>query len=230
MVRLHDELHAIGQGEKLGACRVGARAVGRCRTHWRGGRGLGHRGEEPGAATLVAAPALMLANRPSGVKARFIECSDSKNPPMFSFFKKKARPRPQSLMPRHRARARDAPPATPAPAEAAAPPPPRPQAVLAGCATRLPAKPPASAPGPTHAAVDAAPRTASPGRPTCCCPVQPVAPGGGSGPSARPCCRSGTGSAPVVPAPVAAPAPSQHQNLLQPPPPVAAERKAGLTA
>src|SRR5690606_14185675 len=79
-----------------------------------------------------AAPDERQAMRPRRVKARFIEWSDSKNPPMFSFFKKKPAPAP------HDAPAPARPPGVSDPAASAAPAP----------ASAPFATPPVSAPAP----------------------------------------------------------------------------------
>ena len=84
--------------------------------------------------------------RPRRLKARFIEWSDSKNPPMFSFFKKKPAPTPADA---------PAPAEVPAPAspvDAQAPAAPAPAPAPAPAAPPLTAAPPAAQPAPPVAA------------------------------------------------------------------------------
>ncbi len=84
--------------------------------------------------------------RPRRLKARFIEWSDSKNPPMFSFFKKKPAPTPADA---------PAPAEVPAPAspvDAQAPAAPAPAPTPAPAAPPLTATPPAAQPAPPVAA------------------------------------------------------------------------------
>ena len=127
-------------------------------------------------------------------------------------------------MPRHRARARDAPPATLAPPEAA-PRSRRPgHPALAGCANPLPPSPPPAPCAHTHACRGCRAHAASPGRPTAAASWPRCA----NGPAPAPVAVTrGTGTPPVVPAPVARQRPPSTRTRCSPAP-VAAERKGWL--